>query len=199
MQNLINNFNNSVTELIESINQYDIEISLGEIFEAVKYSDKLTINQLDELVIDKIITRLNYKISQYAIYSTSYQVGWSDINSNLSLDEKIIQINNQYLNLLQIQQQRAIEYAAKDFENKTLKLSSACEWLYDWNLKTNRYDISYRLEPQYLNLLINHFLGIENAYPTNTNEWYELRKTELKHDLLNVKCYKNGNVKISKK
>lgn len=199
MQNLINNFNNSVTELIESISQYDVEISPREIFEAVKYSDKLTINQLDDLVINKIITRLNYKISQYAMYSTSYRVGWSDINSNLSLDEKIIQINNQYLNLLQIQQQKAIEYAAKDFENKTLKLCSTCEWLYDFSLQKDRYDISYRLEPQYLNLLINHFFGIENAYPTNTNEWYELRKTELKHDLLNVKCYKNGKIKISKK
>jgi len=145
------------------------------------------------------IAGLLHLIVAATLYSTSYQVGWSDINSNLSLDEKIIQLNNQYLNLLQIQQQRAIEYAAKDFDGKTLTLGSACEWLYDWNLKTDRYDISYRLEPQYLNLLIKHFLGIENAYPTNTNEWYELRKTELKHDLLNVKCYKNGNVKISKK
>ena len=200
MQNLINNFNSAVSALVQSINdQYNVNFSAREIFEAVKYSDKLTTNRLDELVVNKVITRLNYKISQYAMYSTSYRVGYSDINQNLSLNEQVIQLNNQYLNLLQIQQQRAIEYAAKDFENKTLKLSSACEWLYDWNLKTNRYDISYRLEPQYLNLLINHFFGIENAYPTDTEAWSALRKTELKHDLLNVKCYRNGKIKISKK
>ena len=201
MKNLINNFNNSVSELIKSINdQYDVQVSTRDIFEKVRYCNNgIKEKDLNELVIEKVISRLNYKISQYAYFSTSYQVGYSDVNQNLSLAEQIIQLNNQYLNLLQIQQQRAIEYAAKDFENKTLKLSSACEWLYDWNLKTDRYDISYQLEPACLNLFINHFFGIDNAYPTDTKAWSALRKTELKHDLLNVKCYKNGKVKISKK
>ena len=201
MQNLINNFNSAVSALIQSINdQYNVQVSAREIFEKVRYcNNAIKERDFNELVIEKVINRLNYKISQYAYFSTSYQVKCSDINQNLSLIEQVLQLNNQYLNLLQIQQQRSIEYAAKDFENNVLTLNNSCEWLYDWNLKVNRYDINYQLEPVCLNVFINYFFGIDNAYPTDTEAWDILRKTELKHDLLNVKCYRNGKIKISKK
>lgn len=200
MQNLINNFNSAVSALVQSINdQYNVNFSARDIFEKVRFDNELKEDQLNELVIEKVINRLNYKISQYAYFATIFQVGYSDVNQNSSLAEQIIQLNNKYFELLAKQKQQSIAYVMKDFEHMTLTLGGTCDWLHDWDLNVDRYDINYRLEPVYLNYLINHFFGIDNAYPTDTESWSALRKTELKHDLLNVKCYKNGKIKISKK
>ena len=202
MINKLKDFNNALNALTAEINQlYNLDVSNRPIINALGHgSCNLELNQLARMIIDRKEQNYNCQLSKLTYHRNitvnSYVIKFSEEN----LEQRLKALEVEYKKaMLKVEESLNTDFK-RSFNGKELTINGACSFDYSYSLGMSVYSIAYQLNPEYLNALIFKAWGISDAYIVDdVMAWNELRANELSHELFNVKCFKNGNVKISLK